>query len=393
MNFILSFTEFALLMLCVGGIGYYCFSIYSTWTFQHQPALKRDDFCPPVSLLKPLCGADQMTYQCLASFCQQDYPEYQIIFSVHDPYDPSIQIVEQLRADFPKVDLHLMISHNQLGMNPKIKHLIDAVSLVKHDIVCISDSDVLVGSNYLESIVQPFQCPKAGVVTCLYRSLSKGWVAALEAISTATYFMSNILTARQLREINFAMGATIAIRRSVLNEIGGLSAIADYLADDYQLGYLPAQLGYQIVLSRYIVTHVLDQTSFKDSIYRQIRWNRGIRVCDSAGYTALIFTYGSVLSLGFLWVTGGSGAGWLVFSLAVLSRLCLAWIMGVHLLEDAASRKKWWLSPVCDCISFALWGAGFIGNTIAWREHRFRLLKTGKLTSLQSERSSVRVAS
>ena len=380
-----SFTKLLLLMLCICGIGYYCFAIYSTLTFRRQAIPEKSGFCPPVSILKPLCGVEPTTYQNLASFCRQDYPEYQIIFAVRNLADPSIKVVEQLLADLPNVDIELALGDRAVGTNPKVNNLINAVQFAKHDILFIADSDILVEPNYLKSVVQPFQEPSVGVVTCLYRSLAKGCAASLEAIAIATNLISNVLAARQLREINFALGATIAIRRSVLDEIGGFQSVVDYLADDYQLGYLPTQTGYRVSLSRYVVTHVLSATTMRDSFLRQTRWNQAIRASDPAGYVGLIFTHGFVLSLGFLYITGGSWQGWLLAALALGCKLFLAWIVGIDLLEDSATQKGWWLLPICDCISFGLWCAGLVENTVIWRGQQFQVSAAGKLIAISTQ--------
>jgi ceramide glucosyltransferase len=190
----------------------------------------------------------------------------------------------------------------------------------------------------------------------------------------------------QLEGTKFAMGQTIVIRRSVLEEIGGFKAIANYLADDFQLGYLPAQAGHQVVLSSYVVDHVLPlQDTVLNALQRQIRWIVGIRVSRPWGYTGLIFTYGTLASAMLLWMTEGAVFSWLIWSLTWGLRVAMAWIVGVRCLHDPVAKSWFWVSPLRDLLSFALWVYGFLGNTFRWRSQLFRLTKEGELIALTSE--------
>ncbi len=234
----------------------------------------------------------------------------------------------------------------------------------------------------LQQVIQPLIQPKIGVVTCLYRSLTQGWITTLENLHTATEFLPGVLVSNQLEGTKFAMGQTIAIRRSVLKAIGGFEAIADYLADDFQLGYLPAQAGYQVVLSTHVIDHVLPVGTLAEALQRQVRWMVGIRVSRPWGYAGLIFTYGTATSLVFLLITKGSFLGWLVLTVTWTLRLSMAWFIGVNRLHDPVARQFLWLVPLRDFVSFALWCYGFISNTIKWRNLQFRLTKSGKLIAI-----------
>ncbi|MFM8008609.1 MAG: glycosyltransferase, partial [Dolichospermum sp.] len=197
-----------------------------------------------------------------------------------------------LIQQFPEIDISLVVKDYIIGANLKISNLANAVTSAKYDILVIADSDIRVCSQYLKTVIQPLQDEKVGVVTCLYRSTAQGIATILEAICTATDFQPSILVSKQLEGIKFALGSTIVIRKTTLAKIGGFAAVADYLADDYQLGYLPAQVGDKVVLSNYIVEHGLGHSSLLDSINRQIRWARCIRVSRPGGYIGLIFTFG-----------------------------------------------------------------------------------------------------
>lgn len=364
---------------CLSAVLFYCYGIYAAIAFRRYPYPVNPEFHPPLTILKPLCGIDEETYTNLASFCQQYYPEYQIVFGVRDFIDPSIEIIERLIQQFPHVDISLVVKDEIIGTNLKVSNLAHAFTTAKHDILVIADSDIRVDKDYLQQIIQPLTDPSVGVVTCLYRSLAQGWVATLDGIGTATDFHTGVLVSNQLEGIKFALGSTIVIRKQVLEKIGGFKAIADYLADDFQLGYLPAQAGYKVILSNYIVDHVLGTSSLSDTIKRQIRWARCIRVSRPWGYLGLVFTYGTVSSLLLLITSGGSILGWTALVIIWGMRLVMGWVVGVKVLHDPIAKKFLWLIPLRDLLHFFIWCYSFFGNTIEWRGQRMKLTPEGKL--------------
>lgn len=370
-----------LLILCLVAICYYCYGIYAALKFFSQQTQIDPDFHPPITILKPICGLDIDTYENFASFCQQDYPEYQIIFSVRNEDDPSVQIVKQIIDDFPKIDISLVISRT-IGTNLKVSNLAKAKAEAKYSLLLLADSDVRVGRDYLRQVIQPMRDPAVGVVTCLYRPFVRGWVAILEAVGISTEYLAGVLVARSLEGMNFALGPTIAIRQSVLEAIGGFIAIADYLADDFQLGYLSAKAGYKVVLSDYIIDHAIATENLLDLIHRQTRWNCCTRVSRPWGYLGLIFTHGTAMSILFLIATGGSIFGWAIAILTWSTRLIMAWVVGVKSLKDPVTKKFLWLVPLRDLIGFAIWCYALVGDTFEWRGQQLKLTKTGKLELL-----------
>jgi ceramide glucosyltransferase len=374
--------KFLLLIVSLSGICYYCYGIYAAIEFFSHPSEIDPDFHPPITILKPICGLDIDTYENFASFCKQDYPEYQIIFGVRDEKDPSVQVVKKIIDDFPEIDISLVISDRTIGTNLKVSNLANAEVEAKYSLLLLADSDVRVGRDYLQRVIQPMRDPEVGVVTCLYRPFVRGWVAILEAVGISTEYHASILVARALEGMNFALGPTIAIRKSVLEAIGGFVAIADYLADDFQLGYLPTQIGYKVVLSDYVIDHAIATVSFLDLIHRQTRWNCCTRVSRPWGYLGLIFTHGTPMSLLFLIATAGSIFGWAIALLTLSMRLIMAWVVGVKSLKDPVAKNFLWLVPLRDIITFAIWCNGFFGSTIEWRGRRLQLTKDGKLVAI-----------
>lgn len=381
----LTVIDFCLLILGLAAVWFYGYAIYAAIAWSNRPTPIEPDFHPPITILKPICGLERDAYENLASFCQQDYPTYQIIFAVLESNDPAIEVVQKIIHYFPHVDIQLIVSDRTIGTNRKVSNLANAVVKAKYDTLLIADSDIRVGRDYLQRIVQPLRDARVGVVTCLYRSLANGWVAILEAVGIATDFHAGVLVSTKLEGIKFALGSTILIRRTVLEKIGGFEAIADYLADDFQLGYLPTQAGYKVVLSDYVVEHVLASTTLVESIRRQVRWARGTRVCRPWGYVGLIFTHGTVTSLLLLIATGESTLGWIILGITWIARLVMGWVVGVKSLNDTVAQKFLWLVPVRDLIGFAIWCYSFIGNRIEWRGKGWRLTKGGKLVPNSNE--------
>ncbi len=368
-----------LLLFCLTAIIYYCLAIYSTFDFLKQNIPVDPEFHPPITILKPICGIDRTAYENLASFCRQDYPTYQIIFGVQDPNDPGIDVVKQLIQDFPSVDIELVISNRTIGKNLKVSNLANAAPLAKYAILLNADSDICVDSTYLMAVVQPLKDPSVGVVTCLYRCCPHSWIAYLFALAISTDNHPTILVSRKLEGMTFGVGATILIRKTVLNAIGGFQSIADFLQDDFQLGHLSSQGGHQVVLSKYVVGHQLEISTVSAFVKQIIRWNRGIRVSHPWGYVGQLFTYGVIASLLCLWATQGSVWGWSVLGIVWLFRLAMAWTVGVTALQDDVVKRYWWLVPLSDIVRFALWCTSFVGNTIEWRGRRLQLTKDGRI--------------
>jgi len=368
------------LVPCLSAIWFYWAAISGARDlFSGPEKRKQDDFCPPVSILKPLCGFDKDTYENLASFCRQDYPEYQIVFGVRDREDPSVEVVERIIRDFPRRDIRLVVDGRMLGASPKVSNLANMQREAKYPFLLVSDGDIRVGEDYMKRVTRPARDPAVGVVTCMHRSLSKGLAATIEALRISTDFCAGLLVARKLEGVKFALGSTTLVRKEALDKIGGFPALADYLADDFMLGNWVGKAGYTVVLSDYVVEHALATRSLRDLIHREIRWNRGMRISRPWGYLGLIFTQGVPMSLLFLSLTARFAFGWVVLSATWGARLVMGQVVGSRYLKDRAARKYLWLVPLADLIGFVPWCYSLFGNTVEWRAQRFHLTPLGKM--------------
>ena len=381
------FIVVLLLIPCLSATGFYAYAIYSARDFFSRSPHMDAGFLPPVSILKPIRGLDPEAYANLASFCQQAYPAYQVICGTHDDKDPGAAVVKQLINNFPAVDIQLVVSDRNVGTNPKVSNLANMLAVARYPTLLISDSDIRVEREYLRRVVQPLCDPNIGVVTCMYRSLTQHVTGVLEALSISTGYHPSVLVARKTEGVKFALGASIVIRRAVLEAIGGFAAVANFLADDCQLGNFASRAGYEVVLSDYVVEHVLSTSSFAELIRRQTRWARGNRVSRPWGYLGLIFTHGTAMSLLLLLVSAGSRFGWAVLGAVWLARLTMGWVVGARYLNDRTVKRFLWLVPVSDLIGFAVWCRGFVGHTVNWRGQRFRLTESGELVPLDGKPS------
>ena len=381
----------ALLLLagipCGTAVGFSLFSIWCAAEFFRgkKEIAESREFLPAVSILKSLCGLDRGTYENLASFCRQDYPKFQLLLGVHDERDPVIPVLRRVVRDFPQVDIQIIPCGRTLGANPKVSNLVQMEEKAEHPLLLVCDSDVRVGRDTLRRLVRPIADPAVGAVTCMCRSLSKGWIGTLEALREATEFCPGVLAANYLEGMKFGLGSAILVRREALERIGGFASIVDYLADDFLLGNRISKAGTTVVLSEVVVEHELSLGSLRALVQRQIRWNRGIRICRPWGYRGLLFTYGVPMSLALLLAGGGSAFAWGMLGAVWITRLAMAHIVGAGHLHDRAARKFLWLVPLQDLFSFGLWLSGLFGYRISWRGHSYRLTKAGKLIPLEAD--------
>jgi ceramide glucosyltransferase len=363
----------ALLLLALASFAYYLVAILAALRFfRARDAASSANFTPSLSILKPIYGLDRETYQNYASFCLQDYPDYEILFCVSDDRDPAIPVIAELARNFPERKIKLIVGSEPLGVSDKVNKLCRMVREAAHEIVVVSDSDVRVEPHYLRAIAAPFRDPKIGAVTCLYRGLTDGSLAAnLEAIGNSTDFTAGVLVAWMLGDVNFALGATMATTKARLAEIGGFESMVDHFSDDYELGNRIQARGHRVELSTFPVSIVYPHQTLGDAFRHQLRWNLSIRYSRPAGHWGLIFTQG--LPLALLAAVFAPSAAWavsLVLGYLVL-RGASAWIIGVVGMRDALLRRKMELLPLRDAFAFVVWVVSFFPQRIHWRGQEF----------------------
>jgi ceramide glucosyltransferase len=331
---------------------------------------------PPATILKPLCGAEPETYECLRSFCNQEYPDYQVIFGVCDARDPAVAIVNRLQREFPLRDLQMTVERRQHGSSRKVSNLINMMPLARHDFLVLSDSDVKVKRDYLAKIVAPLLEDGVGIVTCAYRACPRrGIWSMLGSLFINEWFAPSVRVAAFAGSRAFAFGATIAIRRRVLAAIGGLASIADQLADDYRLGELTRRQGLRTVLSEVVVEVCVADGSFGELIRHELRWLRTIRALRPVGYGFAFVTFGvPVAALGVL-LAGCAAPAVGMLAVTALARVTL------HLSTRVPSSQPFQLLilPLRDVLSLGLWVWGFATRRVYWREDLYRVTRDGSV--------------
>jgi ceramide glucosyltransferase len=337
------------------------------------------EFTPPVSILKPIRGLDRETYENYASFCRQDYPEFEILFCVTDETDPAVPVIEQVihdfsGRDFPERSIRLLIGSEPLGASDKVNKLCRMVREARHEIIIVTDSDVRVEAGFLRAVAAPFRDPAVGGVTCLYRGRTDGsFPANLEALGNSTDFAPGVLVAWMLGggKLDFMLGAVMATTKTFLSEIGGFESLVDYFCDDYELGNRLAARGHRIELSRFPVDIVYPRESLPEAFRHQLRWNLSIRYSRPWGHLGLMFTQILVWSLVGLFVTQ-SWLGEIGFAaLYSLLRHEVALSAGARGMKDKLVRQKMWLLATRDLFAFVVWLASFFPQRIYWRDRQF----------------------
>lgn len=379
----------ALLLLAAAPFAYYAAATLAAWRFfQRERARAMPDYAPPVSLLKPVRGVDFASYENFASFCRQNYPEYEILFAVNDESDPAVPLVGRLITEFPQRRIRLLVGAERLGANRKVNKLARLAREAQHELLALTDGDVRVGPNYLREVVVPLADAKVGAVTSFYRGIAERNLGAeLEAIGASSDFFAGVLLAQSTEGMSFALGASIVTTKSWLSKIGGFEAIADMHSDDYELGHRIAKAGGRVLLSRESVWTMYPAQTVRGFWEHQVRWTRTVRFCRPLSYLGLIFTHGLPWAIlgAMIAPTNFVAAGYLVAYLGL--RSWMAWTVGVWGVGDDVLRRKFWLVPLRDAINFAVWLASFASNRIVWGGEQFSMDK-GKLIPVGSVASS-----
>jgi ceramide glucosyltransferase len=329
---------------------------------------------PPVTVLKPLCGAEPGLYEHLRSFCRQDYSEFQIVFGVRDLADPALSVVERLVAEFPSLPIDIVVNPQQHGSNCKTSNLINMITQARHDVLAMADSDTFVGPDYLTTVTAPLLDHKVGLVTCLYQDMpTQGIWSRLGAMYINEWYMPAVLLARLFGYQGYASGQTLCLRRDTLQAIGGLGAIANHLADDYRLGELVRGLGLRIVLSTNVVKAQHHEPDLDSLTRHELRWMRTIRVLRPRSFRMMFLTFSLPLAIFGIVLTAVesslSTTAWVLFLTTAVARLAL------HILHrlrgDRPLLSDFWLLPARDLLTCWVWCQSFFASGVTWRGNEF----------------------
>jgi ceramide glucosyltransferase len=376
--------EFVFLFTAAIPFIFYILAIYSSsrYFWQSKNRFARNlDFTPPVSNLKPVRGLDPEAYENFASFCRQDYPEYELIFCVTDQSDPSVPVIQKLMRDFPERKIRLLYSAGHTAINDKVAKLRLMEREAKYEYLVINDSDVRVDSGYLRRVVEPLRDPRVGAVTCFYVSpRERSFVEKLQTIGMISDFYAGVLVAWQLDGIQFALGPTMVSTKQHVREFGGFQVLENRPADDLLFGRLIAEQGVEVVLLPYAVETTPDFQGLGELLSKRVRWMTVMRAMRPWGHFGLLFTWGlpwttlAVLVHPTLGVSAAYWGSYLVF------RVTITWLIGIQGLKQSGLWGKMLLIPLWDAMAFLIWLASFTRTSIRWRGVDYKL-RNGQFVS------------
>jgi ceramide glucosyltransferase len=381
------FMEIILIVLIISAGIYNLFSLFCVLDFFGPKRQELKDLPHiPVSIMKPIKGIDPEIRENLESFCRQDYPEYEVLLGFTELTDNAITVARDIAALHPDCNVRIITSKKNLGANQKVSNLQGIFEAANYPLIAISDSDMRVDPCYLRKIVVEYYSNKnVGLITSLYKISNPASIgAALESLTVALDFIPSVLVARRLEGVTFGLGASMLLSKKALEDIGGLSVIADYLADDYQIGNRLWKKGYKIILSDYVIEDVAGNMTIAEYFIHQIRWARTYRACRPKGFLGYGITHIFPFSLLLLILQGLTTLPLLILSAVITLRLSLSFV----LYKKVICSRKWlrWLVliPVKDLLSFWTWLWSFLGSKVFWRGKYYRILKGGVIKEKSS---------
>ena len=366
-------VNWALYVLAAVAAAYQLIALIAALVHRRGSARYRAISTPGISILKPVYGRDPGFYDAIRSHALQQFPEFEILFGVQNMSDPACADVQRLMAEFPSLPIRLVLCSSKTP-NPKVGTLADLASEARNPLLIVNDSDITVPPGYLHDVTAPLSDASIGLVTCLYRVEAEDSPGRFEALAVATDFAPSTLVAPWFGVSEFGLGSTLAFRKADLERIGGFQSIADYLADDYQLGRRLHSLGLRNVISSVVVSTRISAPSWGAAWRHQLRWARTIRLSRGGGYAGLPVTFAALWAL----LAAVFGLWPVVFGLLAV-RFAMAFICGRWMLGSSDVWNYSYLIPVRDLWGVAIWAVGLFGNTVEWRGRRLRLDHEGKI--------------
>jgi len=342
------------------------------------------EFAPPLTLLKPVHGAEPGLEANLTTFFEQDYPEYELLFCARTEADPGLAVARRVAARYPHIQARFFATGQLRYINAKVHSLEVMTEAARHPILVISDSDVRVARDYLRAVAAPFADSNVGAMTCLYRGVAAegGLWARLEAAGMSVEMTAGVLVANMLEGMQFVLGPTMAVRRECVDAMGGMGMLGDYCADDYILGNEVFKQGWKVALSHHAIDHMVINSSMADSLKHQVRWMKSTRFSRPKGHlgTALTFSMPfALLALGAALAMGRPVLGVAFFTWGVVTRWAIAWAAGRKVVCDRSWFGLYALYPIRDLMGFGFWAASYFSSEIVWRDKVYELLPRGKM--------------
>jgi ceramide glucosyltransferase len=353
---------------------YYFLALYSSWKFfvDTKTSVANTDFTPPVSNLKPIRGLDAEAYENFASYCRQDYPNYELLFAIGDGDEAVSEVIERLKREFPEQKIRVVHVTGHTAPNDKVVKLARLVAAAENEVLVMNDSDVRVRPDYLRTVVAPLRDPKIGAVTCLYVSTHEHTlIQKLQSIGMICDFFPGIFVARQLDGVKFALGQTVVTTRRHIAGFGGYAAIENRPADDLLVGRLVAEQGFTVELLPYAVESVADFNSFSQFFFKRLRWMTVMRHMRPWGHLGLIFTHGLAWSLIAFAFRPTALVAAIYLGGYLFMRVATTWLIGVWGMRQEGIWKKMPLVPLWDAWALVIWLLSFGRRSIRWRDVQY----------------------
>ncbi len=369
--------ELLVLPVILGSI-FAMLSVWATWRVLARRGEAEQRFAPPLTVLKPLHGLEPGLADNIASFCRQDYPQYQLVLSVQHSNDPAIPLMRRFERDYPHL-ITVVIKDRPPTLNGKVQNLIDAVPAARHDYLVISDSDVRASRDYLTKIVQPLADSSVGYACTLYRAVdATRWYDKLELLGMNLDFVPGVVFAYWSKAAPFCLGATVAFRRDDLEAIGGMAALADYLVEDQELGRRITATGKSMSLVPMTVDLIARFDSFRNWWTHQVYWDQNTKAANPMGFALTVLVRAVPFALLYVLATGASATSLAVLAAAVAIR-CTTAAAIARLLDDREGLRALWLLPLRDVLGLGSWLAAMVKRRFFWRGHEFELTASGRI--------------
>ena len=380
-----SLLEWMFLVPTITGSVYVVLCLIALWRFHTRPpktARKPFVSWPPVTMLKPVHGLEKNQRENLRSACLQDYPLFQVVFSVQTPDDPAVPLLREIQREFGAESVTVVIGNRRAGSNGKINNMLGGLPYARHEILVISDSDVRLRPDYLKTIIAPLADPEVGCVCTLYKaSCAETWFEKMELLTLNADFMASVIFAHVTGASKFCLGASVALRRSTLEEIGGLEALADYLVEDYEMGQRIWGSGKKISIVPYFIDTMVDLKSPSQWWNHQVYWDQNTRAARPVAFLATAIIRSTPFALLFASMRRLDGVGLAVLGAAILVRMATAAMTLGWGFRDREGLKSLALLPFRDLAGLVSWFLALTRKTTIWRGSKFTLTRDGRLVS------------
>jgi ceramide glucosyltransferase len=322
----------------------------------------------PVSILKPLCGADDDLLTNLLAFVALDYPCYELLLGVRDVTDGAYPLARRLAERFPE-RVRVVVQRGLPGANPKVNQLVTLAAEARHDTWVVSDSNVTVAVDYLDEIVALLEDGQVGLVTHAIAGVGERRLGSLlDNLQLMGNIAPGVVGAKRFVALDFVVGKSMAMRRDDVARLGGFESVCDVLAEDFVIGRrVPRELGKRVALASRAVACVSRDRSLGDVLRRYRRWSVMQRFAvGNAVYAAQLVLHPVALALAAAAVHPSCAtAGFAAFALVL--RVIMDVRAGQALRPGGLSGLAMAMVPVRDAVALAAWAWGLVASTVEWR--------------------------